>query len=170
MNDALIFGSVAGAVVAWAAAEWWRASPPHATQARAAWTLAAALMTLHSAAAFAILYGASHGTAVAATAKQTEALTGVASGAGIYVNYVFLTIWLADVIWWWARPVSYAARRPVVSALMRAFFLFMFVNGAVIFADGLMRVLGAVGVVTAGAGWLRSELRRDARPASAIVR
>lgn len=156
MEEALIFGSVAGAIVAWGAAEWWRAMPQHAGRARLAWTLGATLMTSHSAAAFTILYGGSHGTAVAATAKQTEALTGVGSGAGIYVNYVFLTIWIADVIWWWAGPASYAARPHVVSALMRAFFLFMFVNGAVLFADGLMRVLGAVAVVMAGAAWIRS--------------
>jgi hypothetical protein len=110
VSEVLVFGSVAGATVAWA---------------------------------------------VDATARQTAAVTGVATGAGIYVNYAFLAIWLADVLWCWAAPAAYATRSPVVSVSLRVFFLFMFLNGAVIFADGLMRVLGAVAVATAGAAWIR---------------
>jgi hypothetical protein len=155
VSEVLVFGSVAGATVAWAAAEWWRAAPRSAARARVAWTVGAALMLVHSVAAFALLYGGSHRTAVDATARQTAAVTGVATGAGIYVNYAFLAIWLADVLWCWAAPAAYATRSPVVSVSLRVFFLFMFLNGAVIFADGLMRVLGAVAVATAGAAWIR---------------
>jgi hypothetical protein len=111
-------------------------------------------MTLHSAAAFVILYGGSHSTAVAATARQTAALTGVASGAGIYVNYVFIAIWIADALWWWAAADSYAARPHGVTIAVSAFALFMFINGGVIFADGLMRVIGATAVVIAAAAWI----------------
>ena len=106
MTEVFVFGSVAGAVVAWAAAEWWRADKRHARRARLAWTIALALMTIHAVAAFVILYGGSHSTAVAAVAGQTEALTGYASGAGSCGTYVGLVAWLGDVSWWWTAPAS----------------------------------------------------------------
>jgi hypothetical protein len=154
LNNAIIFGSVAGAMIAWAAAEWWRGVPRQTARARLAWTLGALLMTVHSVAAFVILYGGSHTAAVAATARQTAALTGIASGAGIYLNYFFLEVWIADALWWWIAADSYAARPRGITIAISAFFLFMFINGGVIFADGLMRVIGSVAVVIAAAAWM----------------
>jgi hypothetical protein len=160
MSELTIFGSIAGAIVAWAAAEWWREEPVRARDARAAWTCGAALMALHSVAAFLLLYDGSHATAVAATARQTAALMGIASGWGIYVNYAFNAVWLGDAAWWWIAPASYVTRPRVISTVRRAFFLFMFVNGAVIFADGWMRVLGGTAVTIAAIAWARDCRRR----------
>lgn len=159
MSELAIFGSIAGAIVAWAVGEWWRDDPVRWREARMAWTCGASLMTVHSAAAFMLLYGGSHDAALAATARQTAALTGVASGAGLYVNYAFLALWTADAAWWWIAPAAYAARRRVIDASISGVFLFMFLNGAVIFADGWMRVLGATAVTAVLVAWARGLVR-----------
>ena len=91
MTGVTVFGTVAGAIVAWAGSETARGA-----WRRWLWTLAASLMVVHSVAAFATMYGWSHDVAVAETRRQTRALTGVDSGTGLYVNYTFLAydIWL----------------------------------------------------------------------------
>lgn len=143
-----MYGAVAGAIVSWAASEL---SP--AAARRIFWSLAALLMLVHSVAAFATIYGWSHEVARVATARQTRALTGFDSGSGIYVNYVFLLTWLGDVVWWWGSPVGYAARPRWVSRLVHGFVWFMFLNGAVIFADGWMRAIGAIAVLLVAVAW-----------------
>ena len=75
------------------------------------------------------------------TARRTAAVTGVAWGGGIFVNYLFLAVWLADGLWWWAAPVAYH-RRPVVLERARlALFVFMFLNGAIVFAGNAARAV-----------------------------
>ena len=64
----------------------------------------------------------------------------------IYFNYVFLALWLADVCWWWTAPQSHAARSTTLEAVRVAIFAFMFVNGAVIFASGIGRLVGIASV------------------------
>lgn len=159
MSELAIFGSIAGAIAAWAAGEWWRGYPMRWREARMAWTCGATLMAVHSAAAFMLLYDGSHATAVAATARQTAALTGVESGAGIYINYAFLALWITDAAWWWIAPATYAARGRVIDASISGFFLFMFLNGAVIFADGWMRGLGATAATAVLVAWVRGPAR-----------
>ena len=148
MGDVAVFGAIAGALVSWAASELARSAAR-----RAFWSLAAALMLVHSVAAFATIYGWSHETAVAATARQTRELTGFDSGIGIYVNYAFLLVWLADVAWWWQSPETYVARPRWMSRFVRGFVWFMFLNGAVIFADGWMRTIGGAAVLTVLVAW-----------------
>jgi len=89
--------------------------------------------------AFEIHYGWSHATALAETATQTEALTGVRTGSGLYMNYAFGLIWLADLFSWNGSD----ARTPTrFTWLARAFFVFMIVNGAVVFVEGPHRWFG----------------------------
>lgn len=150
MSEAAVFGAVAGAIVIWAASEIVRG-----TARRVLWTTAAVLMLVHSVAAFATIYGWSHDVAVAATARQTQAVTGFDSGSGLYVNYAFLLIWLGDAIWWWQWPDRYATRAAWLSRFVHGFVWFMFLNGAVIFADGWMRGIGAVAVLAVLISWMR---------------
>jgi hypothetical protein len=151
-----VFATIAGAVVAWAGAE--------VLQSRTLWTLAATLLAIHSAAAFAVFYGWSHDVALAATVRQTVAVTGVASASGIYVNYACLAVWTADVAWWWISPRSYRGRARMVSAAVHGFIFFMFLNGAVIFADGWMRTAGLVATATVALAWYRRWRRPSAPP------
>lgn len=146
MTDFAVFSTIAGATLAWAAAVCLRS--------RTLWTVGALLAVTHSAAAFAVFHGWSHHAAVVATARQTSALIGVAWGGGIFFNDACLAIWLSDAIWWWASPRTYEARSRAVAATVHGFLFFMFVNGAIIFADGWMRLLGILAVGIVGTTWL----------------
>jgi hypothetical protein len=135
------------ATVAWAAGAVLMARSAAADRiARASWTVAIALSMLHVLLAFELVYAWSHEAAIEATVRQAADRFGAGWRGGIYVNYVFLAIWLADVCWWWAAPASHASRPRRIEVARRAFFLFMFVNGAVVFASGVGRAIGAVAV------------------------
>lgn len=159
MTEILVFGTIAGALVAWAAAETLRS--------QTLWTLGAVLTVVHSAAAFHVFHGWSHDRAVEATAAQTSAVTGLAWGGGVYFNYALLVLWTGDAIRGWRRaggvePGRSGGRRPIGSAAVRAFVWFMFVNGAVVFADGAMRVLGVLAVGSVTLSWLTTRFRQPA--------
>ncbi|MEO8025416.1 MAG: hypothetical protein ABI823_03030 [Bryobacteraceae bacterium] len=107
--------------------------------ARWAWTAGAIFFVAHVAAAFAFVHSWSHEAAYAETARQTLAMTGFASGAGLWLNYVFTTVWVADVVWLWAAPQRYRERPRWQSAVLHGFMLFMAINGTIVFAHGVMR-------------------------------
>lgn len=134
-----IFGTIALAVVCWALAEAFRQ--------RVLWAAGALLALVHSGAAFITFYKGSHALAQAETMRQTEALTGLAFAGGIYINYIFLAVWALDAAWWMHRPMSYRRRPRAVSLAIRGFIFFIIVNGAVVFADGWARVIGASAVL-----------------------
>lgn len=68
------------------------------------WTLGCLLSLLHIAVAFHLGHGWSHQAAW----EHTRQVGGY--GDGIFVNYAFALVWLADVVWVWALPGSYLAR------------------------------------------------------------
>lgn len=154
--EVLVFGTIAGGVLAWAAAE--------ILASRLWWTAGVLLTVIHSAAAFIVYYGGSHAVAREATLRQTAALTGIPFGGGIYVNYLFLLVWTLDAAWWWYAPRTYHRRARWMSFAIRGFIFFIILNGAVLFADGWARVLGGVAVLSAGIGvWHQydtSDIRR----------
>ena len=146
----MVRATILAATALWAATEILKLRRPGQIEpARQLWTFAIALAIVHALAAFHGVYGWSHVAAVDATAKQTAALTGLAWGGGLFVNYAFLAAWAADAIWWWIAPTSYRLRAATVEHLRLAFFVFMFVNGAIVFAGGAARFVGiaAVGAV-----------------------
>ena len=149
--ETAVFASIAAGVVCWAIGE--------AGRSRIWWTAGAVLTLLHSIAAFGLVYGWSHDTARRLTAQQTAALTGIDFGGGIYVNYLFLLVWLADAAWWWTFPQGYARRSRWLSAIVRAFIFFVVVNGAVIFADGIARLVGGLSVSVVLLAWTSRYLR-----------
>jgi hypothetical protein len=135
------------ATLAWAAGEaLMRRSPRADRWARLAWTLAIVLAAVHVTLAFHYVYQWDHEVAVAATAQQAAERFGWGWRGSIYVNYVFLSFWLADVCWWWAAPTSHASRSLRFEIARLATFVFMFVNGAIIFASGIGRLAGIAAV------------------------
>ena len=137
---------------AWGVAEaLMRRSPGADRLARALWTTALGLALVHVALAFQLVYAWDHGRAVTATAQQAADRFGWGWRGAIYVNYLFLALWLADAVWWWLAPASRASRPASIEAARFALFAFMFVNGAVIFASGTGRLVGlaAVGIALA---------------------
>jgi hypothetical protein len=106
------------------------------------WTFSAGLVLtiVHTLIAFAVVHNWVHGDAVRGTARQTEAVFGVAVGWGVYVNYAFMAVWFADA-WGWRAAPSHRRPAPLVWTL-RAFYMVMIFNGAIVFASGAGRVLG----------------------------
>jgi hypothetical protein len=162
-GEALMRATIAGSVVAYACAEYvWFAHRQRAFRARAVlWTAAFGLCVLHTALAFHVRHDWSQAAAWRHTAEMTAALTGLHWGGGLYVNYLFLAVWAADVTWLWAAPASYLARAARVNAVLSTGFLFIVFNGAVVFATGPARAIGLAATLVVIAGWLRARGRRD---------
>lgn len=149
---ALVFVTIAAAVVCWAIGE--------ALRSRAAWTAGAVLTLVHSVAAFGVFYGWSHEIARIMTARQTAEATGIDFAGGIYVNYVFVAVWLLDAFWWCGFPRNYAERPRLISWAVRGFIFFIMLNGSFVFADGWARLLGLAAVASVIALFVRHRLRR----------
>lgn len=121
----------------------WHAGKRHL--ARLAWTAGCLVFLAHVSCAFSFYHHWSHAAALADTARQTEDSLGVAWGWGIYLNYLFTLLWLADAAWWWRGLDRYDGRGRLMEWIIQAFFAFMFFNATVIFGSGPGRWLG-VGV------------------------
>ena len=115
---------------------------------RTVWTAGCVLFLVHVAAAFHYHYGWSHATALRETARQTAEVTGVESGSGLYLNYLFTILWVVDVAFWWLRPERYLQRSAFWDWGLHAFFLFLAFNATVVFEEGAVR-WAAVAVLTA---------------------
>lgn len=129
---------------------------------RLVWTAGCGAFLVHVASAFHVHYNWSHVAALEHTARRTAELTGWAFGGGLYANYLFAALWLADVLWWWLAPASYRRRSGAIDLGLHAYLLFMVFNGAVVFARGPVRWLGLaatlVGIASVIAAY-RSENR-----------
>ena len=156
----IVRGTMVVATLAWTLGEvLMRRSPASDRLARAASTIGIALAILHVLMAFAFVYAWDHDVAAAATGEQTAQLVGRGWPGGIYVNYFFLMLWLADVWWWWLAPVSHTTRSMRLERARLALFTFMFFNGAVVFASAATRMVGiaAVTAVLIGSPVLRRQ-------------
>jgi hypothetical protein len=134
--------------------------------ARLAWTVGCLFYLSHVYGAFEYFHGWSHLAAYVETARQTAELFGIEWGGGLYFNYAFTIVWAADVSWWWCDTAQYEKRPRWISAAIHTFLAFMFFNGAVVFASGFSRWLGAVAAPVLVLLWWRSArlARNVARP------
>ncbi len=131
---------------------------------RPAWFLAgAAACAIHMVIAMWSRYGWSHQAAMRATALQTADVYGLNWGGGIYANYLFVLVWIADALWRWRAPFDYAARAKWVVWTSRAFYSIVIVNAAVVFATGSRRWIGIALMAWLLAVWL-TERRRSMSP------
>ena len=161
---AVVRATMLMATVVWAWAEVLRIRRPRQVDpARWLWTAGVALALVHAVVAFEVAYRWSHEAASMDTARRTAAVTGIEWEGGIYVNYLFLALWLADALWWWVAPVAYH-RRPVRLERARlALFLFMFVNGTIVFAGNAARAVGVPAVAAVCLTWALDARRHPAR-------
>ena len=109
---------------------------------------------VHTLLAFDVVHGWSHEHAVLTTAMQTERVFGTAVGWGVYVNYLFFAVWLADLAWW-RRDAGIETRRRGVVIGLQAFYLMIILNAAVVFAVGARRAVGAGLVLILAFAWGR---------------
>jgi hypothetical protein len=87
--------------VAYLAGWLWKPGPRWRATARLIWTVSCVLFDVHVACAFHFHHHWSHAAAWRHTADRTEELMGFPFGDGIFFSYVFLGLWLFDVIWLW---------------------------------------------------------------------
>ena len=169
VGEAVLYASIWASIVAWTAAECLRLSRADAARmntARVLWAAGAALAAVHVALAFHLRHAWSHASAVAETARQTEQLVGFRFGGGVWINYAFLAAWTADALWWELSPASFARRPPALDAAVRLFLLFIVVNGAIVFAHGPVRVLGASSLAALAVAWHAGRAEWKARVAA----
>jgi hypothetical protein len=102
------------------------------------WIAGILFCAVHFALALEVRYGWSHAEAVRATAAQTAAVYGLDWGGGFWLNYAFLTAWIADAVGW-RRGADWPA---AVVWTLRAFYFVVILNAAVIFAAGWRPMLG----------------------------
>jgi hypothetical protein len=121
--------------------------------ARAAWTFGCVLYLLHVACAFQFFHHWSHSAALERTAEQTAEVTGWHWGGGLYINYLFTAVWLADTVSLWLLPAN-AARRRWADIAVQAFMWFIVFNATVVFGHGLVRWFGLVGCCLLLARWV----------------
>lgn len=159
-GEALTIGTVRTALVLYVAAllSWLLGGRRWERATRGLWTAGVLFYLAHVAAAFHHVHGWSHQRALAETARQTQELFGIASGSGLWLNYLFTVVWTADAGWWWLDEVGYRRRAGRVSVTLHAFLAFMFFNGAVVFAGGFSRWFGLAATPLLLVLWLR---RRD---------
>ena len=113
----------------------------------------AVFLATHIALAMSLVHNWSHASTVAATAAQTEATYGLSWGGGVFVNYLFLAVWIAELTAWRSAPAKYAARSRSITWTVRAFFFIVIANGAIVFATGWRKALGTVLVLVLVASW-----------------
>jgi hypothetical protein len=148
-----LFGTIWLALAAFVAAEAGKRRQRNG--ASAGWTLwvgcaGALLCALHILLAFGLRHGWSHGAAIEDTARRTEAVFGLSWGGGLYVNYAFLALWIADLLAWRAD------RRPSAPLVwtVRAFYLLVLFNAAIVFSRPAARPFGAALIVALLWTWL----------------
>jgi len=130
-----------------------------------AFSLGLVLALVHTVLAFQWVHNWVHADAVNATARQTQAVFGVSVGWGVYVNYVFYGVWMADAAWWRRFP-DLSQPASAVTWGLRAFYLVIILNAAVIFAVGPRRLLGLM--MVSWLAWIWSvSWRQTTRPGRA---
>ena len=154
LGSVVVRATILMATVLWAWAEVLKIQRPRQVEpARRLWTISLTLALLHAVVAFEVAYHWSHGAASMDIARQTAAVTGIVWGGGIFVDYLFLALWVADALWWWIAPVAYIRRSVRVERARLALFVFMFVNGAILFASHTARAVGVPSVAAVCITW-----------------
>ena len=114
--------------------------------------------------AFQFAYGWSHRTALDFTAQRTAQVVGAAVGQGVWVSYFFTGLWIADCALWWTPSLASFRAQRWYQASIAAFFVFMVVNGAMIFESGAVRWFAGASFLTLVV--VRELARRPANAAS----
>jgi hypothetical protein len=119
----------------------------HIDLSRLAWTAGCVAFLIHVVCAFHFVHSWSHAAAYAETARQTAELVGLDWGGGLYANYAFAAVWLADVFWAWMSPSSYFARPRWIKWTLQGFMAFIVFNATVVFGHGAIRWAGVAATV-----------------------
>ncbi|QDU20194.1 hypothetical protein [Urbifossiella limnaea] len=143
---------------AWLAVAAWALGWPRAWRGSGAgvWVWGASAAAFHVAVAMHVGHGWSHADAV----RRTAEVSGV--GAGVWVNYAFVAVWLADAVWLAVWGESCRRRPRWVTSCVHGFLAFVVVNAAVLFAADWRRGVLWAGLMVCVATWT---WKRGERPA-----
>jgi hypothetical protein len=97
---------------------------------------------IHVAASFHFVHAWSLSSAFDHVLKRTHEATGIASGAGLYVNFAFVVIWLVDTVLWWRDLAWVKHRIPYWS--IQAIFAFLIIQSTVVFGPSYWWPVSAV--------------------------
>ena len=123
------------------------------------WTVGAAFSVAHLVFAFSHVHGWSHEHAVQHTAEATERMIGIKNGQGVWVNYVFTIVWLADCLRLWRLSGQESHGSRWLDRVIHGFLAFVVLNATVVFGPPVYRYLAlpcAVGLI-----WLWSLGRQN---------
>ena len=108
------------------------------------WTLGCLFFFAHVAAAFHFYHHWSHAQAFEDTRRQALEQTGWDFRGGLWFNYVFAMVWMADCLAWWRGGSEFRTQHRTWHLALQTWFLFMIFNATVVFGRGLARPAGAV--------------------------
>jgi len=120
---------------------------------RSGWTIGCLFYVAHVACAFAFHHSWSHDLAYMDTARQTEEVVGLAIGTGVWFNYAFSGLWIADVLRLWCWHDSNGPLEGRAGKVWRGLFLFIVFNATVVFENGAVRWLGLLGCIWVMLNW-----------------
>lgn len=141
-----------------------RRGPERLVAARWLNSFGCAAFLAHVTCAFHFYHGWSHSAAYRETARQTAELVGWNWGGGLYLNYLFALVWLGEAVSSWVNPNGHLQRPKWLTWTVRSFFLFMMLNGAVVFPHGAVRWFGLVLCLTLAGCWWASRTRIAGSP------
>ena len=164
----IVYATIWFAMFLFVAGESGRAYTPHGRKPPA-WAarsfLAGCIVAIiHTVLAFGIAHDWNHADAVRVTARMTREMYGIDFGHALYMNYLFLAVWLADAVWWIAFPRGYV-RPPLAVWTLRAFYMVFLFNAMVVFAADWRRMLGLVFVSWLARIWSPGVLQSRPRQA-----
>ncbi|QDT08429.1 hypothetical protein [Planctomycetes bacterium K23_9] len=114
------------------------------------WTLGCTLYTVHVLCAFAFAHQWSHAVAWEYTAQETQRLFGVRRGEGLWVNYLFTTVWGVDVVRQMIALVRRKATHPAIDVAIQLFMAFIVFNATAVFGPSVYRYAAVpVGILLA---------------------
>ena len=128
----------------------------HPTWPWRVWAAGALLCAAHMLIAMAGHHAWSHEHAVRETATRSAAVYGFGWRGGLYVNYAFLIVWIAEIVWWRVSPVTYFRRSALVTWGLRIFYAVIIINGVVVFASPAGRAAGVGLSIWLGWVWSRT--------------
>lgn len=100
---------------------------------RWAWTLGGLTCVAHIVCTFEFAHDWSHTAAWNHTDLRMRELLGWGWGGGVWVNYVFTLVWLADIAWWWNDPTGHRTKHRWWHVALHTLFGVVIFNATVVF-------------------------------------
>ena len=149
LSDSAIYVPVWLALVGWFIGSFARAhnaqcpGGQHDAIYRFSWLFGSVMVALHILTSYGIAHGWSHAAAVEATAVESEKVTGIRAGWGVYVNFAFVVVWMGYSI----AMVSGGRRWPGIDQAVFWFTAAIIVSATIVFESGAVRWIATAGLI-----------------------